>query len=169
MTRPTRSATCRTTDRSCATEQVAQPQLALQLGEQVQHPGLHRDVEGGHRLVEHQQRRLRRQRAGDPDALALPAGERRREPVDVLRVQTDQRHQLVDPGGYPVPVGPAGRPQRLGEDVADRHARASAPIGSWNTIWISRRSAAMSLRPAQRGDVGSGDLDRSRSPAGAGS
>src|SRR5690606_37926685 len=56
-----------------ADEQIGQVQLAAQVGEQVQHLGLDRHVKRRHRLVAHDHRRLERQRAGDPDALALPA------------------------------------------------------------------------------------------------
>ena len=35
------------------------------------------------------------QRPGDPDALPLAAGELGREPVEVLRVEPDQLHQLL--------------------------------------------------------------------------
>ena len=75
-------------------EQVGQAEAVLQVLEQVDDAGLDRHVEGGDRLVEHEQRRLERQRPGDADPLALPAGELVREPVAVLRVETDQLEQL---------------------------------------------------------------------------
>ena len=56
-------------------EEVRQSALALQVGEQVQHLGLHRHVERADRLVQHEELWLDRERPGDPDALALAAGE----------------------------------------------------------------------------------------------
>ena len=45
-----------------------------------------------------------RQRAGDADALALPAGELVRVAVVVLRVQPDQLQQLLHPRLAPRPA-----------------------------------------------------------------
>ena len=54
-------------------EQIGQPALALQVLHDVEHLGLHRDVERRGRLVTDQELGLGRQRAGDRDALALAA------------------------------------------------------------------------------------------------
>ena len=54
-------------------EQEPDVQLALQLGEHVDDRGLHRHVQGGRDLVADEQLRLRDERAGDRDALALSA------------------------------------------------------------------------------------------------
>ena len=75
-------------------EHVGQMHLVLELVEQVDDLRLDRDVERGDRLVEHDQLRVDRQRAGDPDPLALAAGELVREAVDVLGVQPDALEQL---------------------------------------------------------------------------
>ena len=64
----------------------ASPEPLLQVLEQVDHAGLDRDVEGRHRLVEHHQVGVEREGPGDPDALALAAGELVREAVGVLGV-----------------------------------------------------------------------------------
>ena len=56
-------------------DEVGEVELLLQLVEQVDHLGLHRHVEGRHRLVGDDQLGLDRQRPGDADALALAAGE----------------------------------------------------------------------------------------------
>ena len=74
----------------------ARPSSVLQVLEQVDDAGLDRHVERRHRLVEHEQLRVERERPGDADALALAAGELVREPVGVLGVQPDERHQLLD-------------------------------------------------------------------------
>ena len=65
-------------------EDVRQPEVALQRLEQVDDLRADRDVERRDRLVENDQLRTERQRAGDADALALAAGELVREPVAVL-------------------------------------------------------------------------------------
>ena len=77
----------------------AEPQSALQGPELVDDLGLHRDVQRGDRLVEHEHLRLERQRAGDTDALPLPAGELVGVAVGVLGGEAHQVEQLVDPGG----------------------------------------------------------------------
>ena len=56
-------------------EEQGQAELALELLQHVQHLGLDRDVERADRLVADDQLRLKDQRAGDPDALALATGE----------------------------------------------------------------------------------------------
>jgi hypothetical protein len=56
-------------------EQVGEPELVLQVHQQVQHLRLHRNVERRDRLVGDDERGLTDQRAGDADALALAAGE----------------------------------------------------------------------------------------------
>lgn len=56
-------------------EDVGDPQLLLQLVEQVQHLRLHGEVQRGDRLVTDDHVGVQRQGTGDPDALALPTGE----------------------------------------------------------------------------------------------
>ena len=73
--------------------------------------------------------RLDRQRAGDADALALPAGELVRVAVDEARVQADQRQQLLHPRAHRLPPSPQVVDlDRLGDDVADRHARVERGV-----------------------------------------
>ena len=73
-----------------------QPELALQLGEQVDDLRLDRDVERRDGLVGDDQLGLQRDGARDADALALAAGELVREAVVVLGVEPDAVHQLLD-------------------------------------------------------------------------
>ena len=80
-------------------EQIGQPALGLEFLQQVEHLRLHRLVQRGDRLVQDQQARLERQRAGDVDALALAA----RQFVRIARahrrgLQADARHQRTRPG-----------------------------------------------------------------------
>ena len=56
-------------------EQVGQLQSLLQFHQQIHDLRLHRDVERRHRLVGDDERRVQRQRAGQPDALPLSAAE----------------------------------------------------------------------------------------------
>ena len=58
-----------------ADEEVGEPELLLQVLEQVDDLRLDRDVERGDRLVADDELRVERQRPGDADALALAAGE----------------------------------------------------------------------------------------------
>ena len=88
----------RTTHRSWATKMKARSSSSQELGEEVHHLGLDRDVEGRDRLVGDDELRLDREGAGDADALALAAGELRRVAVDVLGVEADELEQLLDPG-----------------------------------------------------------------------
>ena len=77
-------------------EEVGDPELALEVPQEVEDLGLDRDVERRDRLVADDQLRLERDRPGDPDPLALAAGELVRVAVVVLRVQADPLHQLQD-------------------------------------------------------------------------
>ncbi len=71
-------------------EQVRQVELRLQILEQVDDLGLDRHVERRHRFVADDQLGPQRERAGDPDALALAAGELVRITVVVLGIEPDE-------------------------------------------------------------------------------
>ena len=71
--------------------------LALDAEELVLQPGPGDGVDRAERLVHQQHRRVGGERAGDADALALPAGELRGVAAAVrARVEADQLEQLVD-------------------------------------------------------------------------
>ena len=76
-------------------EHVAQAELVAQVVEQVDDAGLDRHVQRRHRLVQDEQARVQRERAGDADALPLAAGELVRVARGVLGVEPDQCHQLA--------------------------------------------------------------------------
>jgi hypothetical protein len=85
-----------------ADEQIGQAQLALQVLHEIEHLGLHRDIERTDRLVGHDQAGAGYQSAGNGDALALAAGELVRIFVGVLRAQTDlvkHAQHLLAPAG----------------------------------------------------------------------
>ena len=77
-------------------EDVREPEVVLQVLEQVEDLRLDRDVERRDGLVADDQLRVDRERPRDADALALPARELVREAVVVLRVQADDLEQLLD-------------------------------------------------------------------------
>ena len=131
-----------------ADEQVSQPQPLLQVPHQVQDLRLDRDVQRAGRLVAHQEIRLARQRAGDGDALALPAGELDagifRHPATVSPTCGQQG---PDPGLHLVrPRRQPKRPDRFGDDVAPP---ASADSATRKDPGKSCSSAAAT--PAERG------------------
>ncbi len=77
-------------------EDVGQPELRLEVLEQVEDLRLHRDVERRDGLVGDDQLRVDGERAGDADPLALAARELVREPVVVLGVEPDHLEQVLD-------------------------------------------------------------------------
>ena len=77
-------------------EDVRQAELVLEVLEQVDDTGLDRHVERRDRLVEHDQRRVQRQRPGDADALALATRELVREAAGVVGGEPDELEQVGD-------------------------------------------------------------------------
>ena len=104
------------------------PKSFCSVHEQVDDLGLNRDVERGHRLVEDHHRRVERQRPRDADALPLAAGELVREPVPVLGAEADGAKKLLDALAAVLPRIEVVDPQRLGDDVAHRHARVQRGV-----------------------------------------
>ncbi len=78
-------------------EEERNPQLVLQVVEQVDHSGLNGHVEGGDRFVEDQQLGLEHQGPGDADPLALTAGELVGVAVGVVRLEPHQLEHLAHP------------------------------------------------------------------------
>ncbi len=111
-------------------EEIGQAELALQVREQVDDLRAHRDVERRDRLVGNDEFRRDRERARDPDALALAAGERMRITAERIRRQTHELHQRHDLVarilGSPCE---AMHDERLRHDVEHAHARIEAGIG----------------------------------------
>src|SRR4051794_23263798 len=109
-------------------EEVGQPELALEVLEQVEDLRLDRDVERGDRLVAHDQIGLEDERAGDADPLPLATRELVRIPPGVVRRETDHVHHLEDlrlAGRASAPaVLPGGvDPQPVADAVTDRRPR----------------------------------------------
>ena len=124
----TRSQTWRTTAMLWATKSIVSPSRCAQVGEQVEHGRLHRDVERRHGLVGDQDLGLERERARDRDALALAARELARVGVERARRQPDEVEQLaaarVDAGARHELV----HAQQLGERLAHGHARVERRV-----------------------------------------
>jgi hypothetical protein len=106
-----------------ADEDIGQAVAVLQIVKQVQHLRLHRDVERGDRLVEHDQFRAGGERAGDADALGLAAGEFVRVAVEEFGPQIDRVHQLVEPLAARGALQAEQMDQRRLENGADGLAR----------------------------------------------
>ena len=111
-------------------EQVGQAHPARQVPHQVQHLRLHRHVERRRRLVADQEAWFGRQRAGDGNALPLPAGKLVRVLAAVGGGEPDLLEQRGDARGD---VGARRarllREDRLGDDVVDAPARVEAGVG----------------------------------------
>ena len=95
-----------------ADEDVGQPEIAPQVGEQIEDLRLHRHIERAGRLVADHDARFEHQRARDRGALALPAGKLR-------------RHALAHPGRKPDAF------ENLGDPALDLGARECALGHQW--------------------------------------
>ena len=112
----TRWARCLTTDRSCETNEIGQPEPLLQIQQQVDDACLDRHVERRNGLVEREDLRLGGQRPRNADALFLATGELCRVSGGVLPSQADDAEQL----GHPVVDSSLVEPvslQRFCQDV----------------------------------------------------
>ena len=148
-----------------------EPELALQVAQQVEDLRLDRDVERGDGLVGDDQLRLQRERPRDADALALAAGELVRVAVVVLGVQARRgpsapaRRACARPRRSAAVDG-----ERVGDDRADRLARVQRRVG---VLEDHLHLAAQGLQrsPRRRAMSSPVEADRAagRARAGAGS
>jgi hypothetical protein len=104
-------------------EQVGEPEIVLQLPQQVHDLGLHGHVERGQRLVQHDQIGLASQGAGEPDTLALASGELVRMPGGGVIAQPVHPDRLPDRRADAVPRVE----RRLRVLEHHRHAAAQRP------------------------------------------
>ena len=142
-------------------EHVGQAELGLQILQQIHHLRLDRHVQRRDRLVADDQLRVDGERAGDADALALAAGEFVRIAHHVPGRQADHLQQLLDPRALFLAVCDAVHLQRLGDDVADRHARIERRIGILEDD-LDLPADHPHLPPLQGGDVGAVEFDAAR-------
>ena len=122
-------------------EEVGEPELVAEVGQEVQHLRLHRDVERGDRLVGDDQARVERQRAGDADALALAAAEGMREARACIRGAA-RRAAAARRRAPRARCASACRSSAAARrrDRASVMRGLSEENGSWKIIWMSRRS-----------------------------
>ena len=134
------------------------PRSLLKIAQQVEHPGLDRDVERRHRLVEDQQFRIEGERPGDADPLLLAAREIGRIAIGVLAAQADEVEQLR------YPAADLLAPATVDAAAARRERRttgsrgSSDAVGSWKTTChlapdrtlLGLGSAPRRRRPAPR-------------------
>jgi len=82
---------CRTTERSLRDETGTRGPAGPDSSKSFTHRPLHRDANAGHRLIQHDQLRVERERAGDATRcrMALAAGELVRRTVAVSPGETD--------------------------------------------------------------------------------
>jgi hypothetical protein len=143
-------------------EDDGQAEVALELAQEVQDLRLDRHVERGDRLVGHDELRLQRDRAGHADALALAAGELVRQAVVVLRVEPDERHELLDAQlALALVVLDPVDDERLGDDRADRLARVERRVGVLEDH-LHVAPQRLELPARQRRDVPALEADRAR-------
>ncbi len=133
-------------------EQIGEAEALLQILQQVDDLRLDRDVERRHRLVADDQVGIDGERAGDADALALPAGELVRIAPGMFGQQADDFQQLAPARGARRGVADLVHPQRLGQDFADGHARIERGVG------VLEDDLHVPAQPAQLVLVEVGDL-----------
>jgi len=118
--------------------------VALQVGEQVEHLGLHALVQCADRLVADDQLGFGGQCPGDGGALQLPAGELVRVAARMGRVEADAVEQFRDPI-----AGQAVRPQLNSSDAWIVSRGLRLVCGFCGTTCIRRRNSR-SRRPRSR-------------------
>ena len=118
-------------------EDVGEPELVLEVVEEVDDLGLDRHVERGDRLVGDDQPRIQGERTRDADPLSLPARELVRIAVDVGRGEADDLQEL------PHTLGESRHPSR-GDGSATDHRRSARPASGDSTTRTGpgRRSAS---------------------------
>ena len=124
-------------------EQAREAELRLQRPEEVEDGRLDRDVERRHGLVRDQQARRDAERAGQADALALPARELVRVAVAELGAQADRVEELDD---APRRAPPRGRAGAAG--AARRRSGRTSSGGSATSTGPGRRCGSGAGRAA---------------------
>ncbi len=109
-------------------DHVREPELVLEVVQQVDHLRLDRHVQRRDRFVGDDQLRAQGERAGDADALTLSAGELVRVAVVVLGAEPDQRQQLLDVVLETALGLDALEPERRADDRADRVPRVQRGV-----------------------------------------
>ena len=132
-------------------EEIGQPQVLLQVLEQVDDLGPDRHVERRDRLVRYHEAGVERQGPGDHHPLPLAAGEGVRVAVGGIARQADQAQQVdhLVARLLPAPDQPV-HDQRFRDDVEDAHPRVQAGVG----VLEDQLHVAAQLAQVLAGDVG---------------
>src|SRR5947199_2231158 len=156
-------------------EEVGEPELRLEVLEQVDDLGLDGHVQGRDGLVRDDERRARRGRARDADALALTAGELVRVPTQVVSRQADGVEELDDALFPQLPRrGELVDHEGLADDRPDRHSRIQRRVRVLEDdlhLLAERAQRALVQRGdvlALEGDLARGRLDQSQDRAAGG-
>ena len=149
-------------------EQIGQLQPRLQIHQQIDHLGLHRDVQRRDRLVGDDERRIERERAREADALPLAAAELvrvadRGDRGSARRARTARATRAWRSGLRSQPWMMSGS-----STMAPTRMRGlSDEYGSWKTICMSRRARrssprenASTLRPSNSTSPEVGSISR---------
>src|SRR5262249_15518303 len=112
-----------------ADEEIGETELLPQRHEQVDDLRLDRDVERRHRLVADHELRANRERAGDAETLALPAGELMWIAPLVTGIEADPAQEIVEERIERVAPHEAMNPRRLAHDLAHGQARIERSEG----------------------------------------
>jgi hypothetical protein len=112
-----------------ADEEVADPEVALQVHEQIEDLALHGHVERGDRLVADDEVRLESESPGDADALLLATREEGRSALPESGVDTHASEQLIGTAAALGAVVEAVDHPRLSHDVTCAEARVEGGEG----------------------------------------
>ena len=110
-------------------EQKRDLRLFLDVLEQIHDLGLDTDIQCGNWFVRHDELRINRQRARNPDSLALPAAELMRISSCIFRFQADQRKQFGNALRAFFRIQLRMELQRLLNRGIDAHARVQRTVG----------------------------------------
>ncbi len=110
-------------------EEIGQPEIVLQILEQIDDLRLNRDVERRDRFVANDEVRLDGEGTRDADALPLPAAELVRIAIGVVGIKPDDAQQLLHPLLARLALRQAVNRKRLRDDAAHRHTRVERSVG----------------------------------------
>ena len=131
-------------------QQVARLAADLEVREQVEDGGLHRDIERTRRFVGDDDLRVTRECACDRDPLLEAAGQLARLEVEVALGEPQVGGQPSTRSLRALPLSPVSLVTDRVRMARAVQPRLSAESGFWKTIWIERLSAVgrLALRPA---------------------
>src|SRR5262249_35431811 len=99
-----------------------------------------RDVQRGHRLIEHDEPCISGESTGDGQPLALAAAELMGKEASHVRSETDQLQQLPDPCTYFFLRDALVGFDRFADDLSDTHAGAKCAVWIWRPYLDGRTS-----------------------------